>query len=113
MPATSTLEEIVEVVEGLTADSSIHGILVQSPEPEGVDAAAAAQPAALSVPDSVGERVQLAREAWHYGLDELAQACSGGGDWAPYSDLRSGEGHQMLSRGEYPDSTQSIVAQSI
>ena len=28
-----------------------------------------------------------------------AQACSGGWDWAPYSDLRSGEGHQMLSRG--------------
>ena len=37
MPATSTLEEIVEVVEGLNADSSIHGILVQSPAPEGVD----------------------------------------------------------------------------
>ena len=28
MPATSTLEEIVEVVEGLNADSSIHGIPV-------------------------------------------------------------------------------------
>jgi len=37
MRANSTLEEIVEVVEGLNADSSIHGILVQSPAPEGVD----------------------------------------------------------------------------
>jgi hypothetical protein len=26
-------------------------------------------------------------------------ACSGGWDWAPYSDLRSGEGHQMFTRG--------------
>ena len=26
-------------------------------------------------------------------------ACSGGWDWAPYSDLRSGEGHQMLTKG--------------
>jgi methylenetetrahydrofolate dehydrogenase (NADP+)/methenyltetrahydrofolate cyclohydrolase len=37
MPATSTLEEIVEVVELLNSDSSIHGILVQSPAPDGVD----------------------------------------------------------------------------
>ena len=37
MPATSTLKEIVEVVEGLNADPSIHGILVQSPAPSGVD----------------------------------------------------------------------------
>ena len=37
MPATSTLEEIVEVVERLNSDSSIHGILVQSPAPKGVD----------------------------------------------------------------------------
>ena len=37
MPATSTLEEIVEVVERLNSDSSIHGILVQSPAPDGVD----------------------------------------------------------------------------
>ena len=34
MPATSTLEEIVEVVELLNSDSSIHGILVQSPAPK-------------------------------------------------------------------------------
>ena len=26
-------------------------------------------------------------------------ACSGGWDWAPYSDLRSVEGHQMLTKG--------------
>ena len=26
-------------------------------------------------------------------------ACSGGWDWAPYSNLRSGEGHQMFTRG--------------
>jgi methylenetetrahydrofolate dehydrogenase (NADP+)/methenyltetrahydrofolate cyclohydrolase len=37
MPGISTLEEIVEVVERLNSDSSIHGILVQSPAPEGVD----------------------------------------------------------------------------
>jgi len=37
MPGSSTLEEIVEVVERLNSDSSIHGILVQSPAPEGVD----------------------------------------------------------------------------
>ena len=37
MPATSTLEEIVEVVELLNSDPSIHGILVQSPAPDGVD----------------------------------------------------------------------------
>ena len=33
------------------------------------------------------------------GTDARFMACSGGWDWAPYSDLRSGEGHQMLSRG--------------
>ena len=37
MPATSTLGEIVEVVERLNSDSSVHGILVQSPAPDGVD----------------------------------------------------------------------------
>ena len=37
MPGSSTLEEIAEVVERLNSDSSIHGILVQSPAPEGVD----------------------------------------------------------------------------
>lgn len=31
----------------------------------------------LSVPDPVGDRAQLAREAKHYGLNELAEACSG------------------------------------
>ena len=37
MPGSSALEEIAEVVERLNSDSSIHGILVQSPAPEGVD----------------------------------------------------------------------------
>ena len=37
MPASSSLNEILEVVEGLNSDSSIHGILVQSPAPDGVD----------------------------------------------------------------------------
>ena len=37
MPGSSTLEEIAEVVERLNSDSSIHGVLVQSPAPEGVD----------------------------------------------------------------------------
>eukprot|EP01045_Picozoa_sp_COSAG04_P008805 COSAG04_NODE_496_length_13410_cov_8.377733_4_plen_357_part_00 len=51
------------------------------PEPEGAEEARAAAAEAsmpLSVPDSVGDRAQLAREARHYGLDELAQACSSG-----------------------------------
>jgi len=37
MPATATLEEIFEVVGRLNSDPSIHGILVQSPAPDGVD----------------------------------------------------------------------------
>ena len=37
LPTTSTLEEIVEVVERLNSDPSIHGILVQSPAPNGID----------------------------------------------------------------------------
>jgi methylenetetrahydrofolate dehydrogenase (NADP+)/methenyltetrahydrofolate cyclohydrolase len=37
MPATSNLREIIEVVERLNSDPSIHGILVQSPTPDGVD----------------------------------------------------------------------------
>ena len=49
------------------------------PEPEGAEEARAEAPSMpLSVPDSVGDRAQLAREAKHYGLDELEQACSGG-----------------------------------
>ncbi len=37
MPSTSNMEEMIEVVEQLNSDPSIHGILVQSPAPNGVD----------------------------------------------------------------------------
>ena len=37
MPTTANLDEIIEVVESLNSDPSIHGILVQSPAPDGVD----------------------------------------------------------------------------
>ena len=37
MPATANLDEIIEVVESLNTDPSVHGILVQSPTPDGVD----------------------------------------------------------------------------
>ena len=37
MPESSDLGEILEVVSQLNEDSGIHGILVQSPAPEGVD----------------------------------------------------------------------------
>tara|TARA_B110000263_G_scaffold242347_1_gene247726 strand:- start:9556 stop:10410 length:855 start_codon:yes stop_codon:yes gene_type:complete len=37
LPASSDLMEILEVVERLNSDPSIHGILVQSPAPAGVD----------------------------------------------------------------------------
>ncbi len=37
LSSSTTLEGILEVVTELNADSSVHGILVQSPAPEGVD----------------------------------------------------------------------------
>ncbi len=37
LPSRTTLEGILEVVTELNDDSSVHGILVQSPAPEGVD----------------------------------------------------------------------------
>ena len=37
LSSSATLEGILEVVTELNADSSVHGILVQSPAPEGVD----------------------------------------------------------------------------
>lgn len=37
LPSRTTLEGILEVVAELNDDSSVHGILVQSPTPEGVD----------------------------------------------------------------------------
>ena len=37
LPSSTTLESILEVVAELNVDSSVHGILVQSPAPEGVD----------------------------------------------------------------------------
>jgi methylenetetrahydrofolate dehydrogenase (NADP+)/methenyltetrahydrofolate cyclohydrolase len=42
LPASSELMEILEVVERLNSDPSIHGILVQSPAPDGVDELAVA-----------------------------------------------------------------------
>jgi len=42
LPASSNLMEILEVVERLNSDPSIHGILVQSPAPDGVDELAVA-----------------------------------------------------------------------
>ena len=38
LPASATEAEIVKVVEGLNADPKVHGILVQLPLPDGVDA---------------------------------------------------------------------------
>ena len=37
MPASTTQEELLEVVRGLNADSAVHGILVQSPPPKHID----------------------------------------------------------------------------
>ena len=37
LPPTSALDDILNVVEELNSDASVHGILVQSPAPEGVD----------------------------------------------------------------------------
>lgn len=42
LPASSGLGEILEVVDKLNSDPRIHGILVQSPAPEGVDELAVA-----------------------------------------------------------------------
>lgn len=40
LPATTTQEELLEVVRGLNADPAVHGILVQSPPPAHIDEAA-------------------------------------------------------------------------
>ena len=40
LPATTTQEELLDVVRQLNADPSIHGILVQSPPPKHIDEAA-------------------------------------------------------------------------
>ena len=37
LPSKTSLDEILEVVDNLNSDSSVHGILVQSPAPDGVD----------------------------------------------------------------------------
>ena len=37
LPSTSTQDDILGIVADLNADNSVHGILVQSPAPEGVD----------------------------------------------------------------------------
>jgi methylenetetrahydrofolate dehydrogenase (NADP+)/methenyltetrahydrofolate cyclohydrolase len=40
LPATTTQQELLDVVMGLNADPAIHGILVQSPPPKHIDEAA-------------------------------------------------------------------------
>ncbi|HIM64629.1 MAG TPA: bifunctional 5,10-methylenetetrahydrofolate dehydrogenase/5,10-methenyltetrahydrofolate cyclohydrolase [Candidatus Poseidoniales archaeon] len=42
LPSTATQDDILEIVADLNADDSVHGILVQSPAPEGVDELAVA-----------------------------------------------------------------------
>ena len=42
LPSTSTQDDILGIVADLNADNSVHGILVQSPAPEGVDELAVA-----------------------------------------------------------------------
>tara|TARA_B100001146_G_C16093042_1_gene395913 strand:+ start:117 stop:968 length:852 start_codon:yes stop_codon:yes gene_type:complete len=42
LPSTATQDDILEIVVDLNADDSVHGILVQSPAPEGVDELAVA-----------------------------------------------------------------------
>ena len=42
MPSTATQDDILGIVADLNADDSVHGILVQSPAPEGVDELAVA-----------------------------------------------------------------------
>lgn len=37
LPETASLEEVLGVVEDLNGDSSVHGIIVQMPLPEGMD----------------------------------------------------------------------------
>ena len=37
LPSNATQESVLEIVANLNSDSSVHGILVQSPAPEGVD----------------------------------------------------------------------------
>ena len=37
LPETSSLSDVLEVVDRLNSDQSVHGILVQSPAPKGVD----------------------------------------------------------------------------
>ena len=43
LPATATQEDILGIVAEMNADDSVHGILVQSPAPEGVDELAIAE----------------------------------------------------------------------
>ena len=42
LPSTATQDDILEIVGDLNTDDSVHGILVQSPAPEGVDELAVA-----------------------------------------------------------------------
>ena len=38
LPASTKMEELIELIENLNNDETVHGILVQSPLPEGLDA---------------------------------------------------------------------------
>lgn len=38
LPATIKMEELLELIEKLNNDETVHGILVQSPLPKGLDA---------------------------------------------------------------------------
>ena len=42
LPDSTNIEEILRVVDALNRDSEVHGILVQSPVPEGIDEVAIA-----------------------------------------------------------------------
>ena len=56
LPGSSNLEEILEVVGSLNSDPNIHGILVQSPAPNGVDELAIAS-SILPQKDVDGEKI--------------------------------------------------------
>ena len=60
LPGSSNLEEILEVVSTLNSDSNIHGILVQSPAPDGVDELAIAS---SILPQKGCGRIQ-SRQSW-------------------------------------------------
>ncbi len=64
LPSSATLKDILGVVADLNADASVHGILVQSPAPKGVDELVIASAISSSKdvdgfhPDNLGKLVQ-------------------------------------------------------